>query len=90
VRNSSLQPGQATHGGCEVVGTASGVYSRSNAMGALDRIKQWFRKAGNEAETVAKGGEPDATPPSGGFGEPERETSTNAQMQGASDEPWSE
>lgn len=59
-------------------------------MGALDTIKQWFRKAGNEAETVAESGEPDATPPDGGFGEPERETSTNAQTQGASDEPWSE
>ena len=59
-------------------------------MGALDRIKQWFRSAGNEAETVAEGGEPDATPPSGGFGDSERETSTNAQTQGASDEPWSE
>jgi hypothetical protein len=64
------------------------IYSRSNAMGALDRIKQWFRKEGGEAETVAKGGEPDATPPDGGLGEPERETSTNAQTQGASDEPW--
>jgi hypothetical protein len=31
-------------------------------MSALDRIKQWFWKAGNEAaETVARGGEPDAT-----------------------------
>jgi hypothetical protein len=59
-------------------------------MGALDRIKQWFRKEGDEAETVAKGGEPDATPPDGGNGEPERETSTNAQTQGASDEPWPE
>jgi hypothetical protein len=69
-------------------GTKGGLYS--NAVGALDTIKQWFRKAGNEAETVAEGGEPDATPPDGGFGEPERETSTNAQTQGASDEPWSE
>ena len=59
-------------------------------MGTLDRIKQWFRKAEDDAETVAKGGEPDATPPSRGFGEPDRETSTNAQTQGASDEPWSE
>jgi hypothetical protein len=57
-------------------------------MGVLDTIKQWFRRAGDEAETVADGGEPDATPPNDSFGEPERETSTNAQTQGASDEPW--
>jgi hypothetical protein len=59
-------------------------------MGFLDRIKHWFRTTADEAETVAEGGEPDATPPSGSFGEPERETSTDAQMQGARDEPWSE
>ncbi len=59
-------------------------------MGVLDRIRQWFRSAGDEAEKVAEGSEPDATPPTGSFGQPERETSTNAQTQGASDEPWSQ
>ena len=59
-------------------------------MGILDTIKHWFRTSADEVEAVAQGGEPDATPPDSSFGEPERETSTNAQMQGASDEPWSE
>jgi hypothetical protein len=57
-------------------------------VGAFDRIRQWFRKAGDEARAVAEGEEPAATPPEGSFGEPERETSTNAQAQGARDEPW--
>jgi hypothetical protein len=59
-------------------------------VGVLDRIKSWFRTSADEAEEVAQGGEPDATPPDNSFGTPERETSTNAQTQGASDEPWSE
>jgi hypothetical protein len=57
-------------------------------MGILNTIRQWFRRAGNEAEAVGEGAEPDATPPAGSLGEPERETSTNAQTQGARDEPW--
>ena len=55
----------------------------------LDAIRTWFRRTAHEAVEVGEGGEPDATPPSGSFGEPERETSTNAQTQAARDEPWS-
>jgi hypothetical protein len=47
----------------------------------LEKIKQLVR------------GEPIATPPpdavSGRLGDPDRETSTNAQAEGASEEPWS-
>jgi len=51
----------------------------------LDKIKQWLRRTATSAEEVAEGGEPVATPP----GDMDRETSTNAQMEGASGEPWS-
>jgi hypothetical protein len=56
-------------------------------MAVLDRIKHWFRRAGDETADLAEGGKPVATPPEDGSGQPERETSTNAQVQGASDEP---
>ena len=52
--------------------------------GVLDTIRKWFGQAKREAE----GSEPVATPPSAGLEDDERETSTNAQMEGASDEPW--
>jgi hypothetical protein len=55
----------------------------------LDAIRSWFRRAGHETVEVGEGREPDATGPSGSLGEPERETSTNAQTQEARDEPWS-
>jgi hypothetical protein len=56
----------------------------------LDRIKQLFRRATTAAEEVAEGGEPDATPaPGSGSDDPDRETSTNAQVEGAADQPWS-
>jgi hypothetical protein len=53
----------------------------------LDRIKQWLRR------TMQPGREePVASPPpgatEGGLGDVERETSTNAQAEGAADEPW--
>jgi hypothetical protein len=51
----------------------------------LDGIKRLFARAKAGLETDAEGGEPVATPP----GEDEREASTNAQMMGSSDEPWS-
>jgi hypothetical protein len=51
----------------------------------LDAIKRFLSGAKNDAEIHAEGGEPVAMPP----GEDERETSTNAQMMGSSDEPWS-
>jgi hypothetical protein len=55
----------------------------------MDRIKSWF---GSSAETVKDDmGEanPDAMPPPGERGDSERETSTNAQTEGAVGEPWS-
>jgi hypothetical protein len=59
----------------------------------LERIKGWFRRTGASAEEAAEGGEPVATPPPGAAsaptGDPDRETSTNAQLGGAADEPWS-
>jgi hypothetical protein len=51
---------------------------------ALEKIKQWFRRSEATAEEDAEGGRAAATPPGGA----ERETSTNAQTAGASDEPW--
>jgi hypothetical protein len=49
----------------------------------LDRIRRWF---GEKTES------PVATPPPGaaeeGTSDVERETSTNAQTEGAADEPW--
>jgi hypothetical protein len=57
-------------------------------MGVLEAIKRLFGTAGRETEAVARGSEPDATPGGGGLSEADGETSTNAQTQGASDEPW--
>jgi len=52
--------------------------------GVLDTIRKWFGRAEQEIED-----EPAATPAHAGLGdEGERETSTNAQMEGASGEPW--
>jgi hypothetical protein len=52
-------------------------------------VKQWLGGATHDAELVAEGGEPVATGTGASIGEqPERETSTNAQVAGASDEPW--
>jgi hypothetical protein len=50
----------------------------------LDGIKRFFAGAKADAQAVAEGEEPVATPQ----GDDERETSTNAQMGGAGDEPW--
>jgi len=52
---------------------------------ALDKIKQWLRRSAASAEKLAERG-PVATPP----GDMDRETSTNAQTEGASGEPWSD
>jgi hypothetical protein len=62
---------------------ATNFYTR--AIGLLDAIRRLLTGAEKDAETRAEGGEPVATPP----GEEGRETSTNAQMMGSSDEPWS-
>ena len=62
---------------------------------SLERIKRWFRREAGSAEDVVEGAAPVATPPVGvdldsiGSGRVERETSTNAQTEGAVDEPWS-
>jgi hypothetical protein len=59
---------------------------------SLERIKRWFRRAAGSAEEAVEGGSPVATPPPGAnparLGDVEQETSTNAQMEGAADEPW--
>jgi hypothetical protein len=62
-----------------------GVHTYTRAIGLLDEIKRLLTGAKDDAETHAEGGEPVATPPGG----EERETSTNAQMMGSSDDPWS-
>jgi hypothetical protein len=53
-------------------------------IGLLDGIKRLLAGAKTDVEADAEGGTPVATAP----GEDERETSTNAQMMGSSDEPW--
>jgi hypothetical protein len=59
---------------------------------SFERIKRWFGRAAGSVEEEAEGGSPVATPPpgadAGGADDPERETSTNAQMESAADEPW--
>jgi hypothetical protein len=59
---------------------------------SLERIKQWFRRTAGSAETAVEEGLPAATPPPGAnsvaMSDAERETPTNAQMEGAADEPW--
>jgi hypothetical protein len=59
----------------------------------FERIKRLFRRETLGVEAIAQGGRPVATPPPGaastGTGDPDRETSTNAQTEGAADEPWS-
>ena len=64
--------------GCRVPGMA----------GMIDKVKRWFSRSESIVKEEAEGGEPVATPPAG-LGEDERETSTNAQTAGASDEPRS-
>ena len=56
--------------------------------GRIEKVKQWFHRSEVIAEEEAEGGLPVATPPEGLSDDPERETSTNAQTAGASDEPW--
>ena len=63
-------------------------------MSVLESITRWFRRAKGAAENEAEGGTPVATPPPGAVSaevdeDAERETSTNAQLEGAADEPWS-
>jgi hypothetical protein len=51
--------------------------------GFLGRIKELFKHD-------AEGGIPVATPPPGTSGDRDRETSTNAQTEGAVGQPWSD
>jgi len=62
--------------------------------GLVESITRWFRRAKRAVENEAEGGTPVATPPAGAGSselddDSERETSTNAQLEGAADEPWS-
>jgi hypothetical protein len=56
-------------------------------MSLSETIKRLFRREVSAVEEVAEGGEPAATPPHGTAGDSDRETSTNAQTQGAADQP---
>lgn len=63
-------------------------------MSGLESITRWFRRAKGAVENEAEGGSPVATPPPGALSnelddDANRETSTNAQLEGAADEPWS-
>jgi hypothetical protein len=59
----------------------------------LQKIRRWFRQAVSSVEEEAEGGTAVATPPPGAesaeLGDADRETSTNAQVEGAADQPWS-
>jgi hypothetical protein len=58
----------------------------------FESIKRWFRGEASSEEERAAGGEPVATPPPGAasseLDDADRETSTNAQMEGAVGQPW--
>jgi hypothetical protein len=58
----------------------------------FDKIKGWFRRSAESVEETAEGGNPVATPPPGAtstdMGDIDRETSTNAQVEGAAGQPW--
>ena len=62
-------------------------------MRGFEEIKRWLRRAVSSAEDEAGGGTPVATPPPGApsteLGDADRETSTNAEMEGSADQPWS-
>lgn len=53
----------------------------------LKKIKALLRRTTTAVEEIAEGGEPVAMPPPGAQ-DRDRETSTNAQAEGAADEPW--
>jgi hypothetical protein len=61
-------------------------------MHGMLNIKRWFRRATSSLEEVAEGEVAVATPPLGAtsseMGDLDRETSTNAQAEGAADQPW--
>jgi hypothetical protein len=55
---------------------------------ALETIKGWFRRAETSVEDAVESGAAVATPPPGTPGDSDRETSTNAQVEGAVGQPW--
>jgi hypothetical protein len=55
----------------------------------LEKIRSWFRREATSVEERVEGGEPVTTPPPGTTGDAQRETSTNAQVEGAVGQPWS-
>ena len=61
-------------------------------MSGLQTIRGWLRRSVNAVEEEAESGIAVATPPpgaaSGEGGDAERETSTNAQVEGAVGQPW--
>ena len=61
-------------------------------MSGLDNLMRRLRRALGSVEDEGRGGSAVAKPPAGAesaeSGDADRETSTNAQMQGAADEPW--
>lgn len=56
--------------------------------GALQTITRWFRRRAEDVEDIAKGGRTVSAEPPGVRGDDDRETSTNAQLEGTADEPW--
>jgi hypothetical protein len=57
----------------------------------LERIKGWFGRTAGSVEEAVEGASPVATPPPGTDtldDDSERETSTNAQTEGAAGQPW--
>jgi hypothetical protein len=66
--------------------------SPSGTAPGLQEIRRWLQRAARTVEEVADGGFAVATPPPGSdsteIGDRERETSTNAQVQGAVGQPW--
>jgi hypothetical protein len=60
---------------------------------SVEKIKRFLRREASSAEATVEGGRAVATPPPGApsarVDGGDRETSTNAQPEGAADEPWS-
>jgi len=58
----------------------------------LEQVKRWFGRTAGSVESTVEGQSPAATPSAGvnpgGTGDDERETSTNAQTEGAAGQPW--
>lgn len=57
-------------------------------MTVLQTIRRWLGQTAEPVEEKADGGSPVATPPPGAAGDTDRETSTNAQVEGAVGQPY--